>query len=66
MVSEDVKLFAYFTYVSLPLFQSYALVTSVLSFTSVQTACAHGLADAVHLFGMTHAVFGTDTFKLMP
>ena len=31
--------------------------------TSVQTAGAHWLADAVYPFGMDHAVFGTDRFS---
>jgi len=42
-----------------------SLVTSSLSITSVQTAGAHFLVDAVHPFGIWHTVFGTGKLKLM-
>ena len=47
---------------TLPLLELPFLVTSGLSFTSVQTAGAHSLADTVHLLGTNHAVFRTDRF----
>ena len=37
-----------------------SLVTSHLSFTSVQMRGARWPADAVHPFGICHAVFGAD------
>ena len=42
-----------------------SLVTSGLSFTSVQMTITDWLADAVRSFGMQHAVFGTDRLKPM-
>ena len=41
------------------------LVTSGFSFTSVQTAGAHWLVNAVQPFGILCAVFGTQRLKLM-
>ena len=35
-------------------------MTSGISFSSVQTASAHRLADAVHPFGKIHTVFGSE------
>ena len=42
-----------------------SLVPSGLSLTSLQTAGAHWLADAVHHFGIYYAFFGTGRLKAM-
>ena len=53
-------------YSTLPLLEVPSLnMTSGLSFDSVQTAGAHWLEDALHRFGILHAVYGTDRLKPM-